>query len=476
MLGLVLRAMALGSDLWLDEITPIFDYLHASPWQIVISYLGSNNHLLNTLLEKLSVSVFGEREWAIRLPAMVFGTVTIPALYWVARQALDRQSSLAAALLLSVSYHHIFFSQNARGYSAYLLFSLVSSVLLVKGLTRDTGRVWAAYVAAMLLNFSSLLLAGFVFAGHIVVGGLAVLVIRRQGGYWLATLRRLLGVFSLTAFLGFQLYAAVLPQMYVYAKVVYRNAGSGFSPFSKELFAEIARGLGAGFGTGLLFGAVPFLALAAAGYVILLRQNWLLTLALTLPCILQAALLLAQGFSFSPRFFILALPLAVLVVVQCLSSGSEAVARALSRGGRFGWWCRTSAVALLCLVSAAALPRYYSVPKQPYRAALEFVEQARRPDGIVIVIHVAETGFRFYGQRAHIREGTDYFYARSADVVDAILAANPGRPSLLVTTFRRALRSDVPDLDKRIARDWRIEQEFPATIGDGEIAVWRERQ
>ncbi len=76
---------------------------------------------------KLCVAIFGAQEWAIRLPSVIFGTATIPAIYWVSRQALSRRASLCVALLLAVSYHHIFFSQNARGYTAYVFWVFTES-------------------------------------------------------------------------------------------------------------------------------------------------------------------------------------------------------------------------------------------------------------------------------------------------------------------------------------------------------------
>jgi hypothetical protein len=62
------------------------------------------------------------------------------------------------------------------------------------------------------------------------------------------------------------------------------------------------------------------------------------------------------------------------------------------------------------------------------------------------------------------------------EALDAILAAHPNRPVWLVTTFPRALRMAVPDLDARIKRDWEVDQTFKGTIGDGDIFVWKEQR
>src|SRR5205085_541164 len=142
-------------DLWLDELSPILDYRHASIWQVVTSYISSNNHLLYTIAEKLCVAAFGEREWALRLPSVIFGTAAVPVLYWIGCKVLPRYASLSAALLLAVSYHHILFSQNARGYTAYVLFSLIATGLFIDGLERDRWKTWILYTAAMVLDFAS---------------------------------------------------------------------------------------------------------------------------------------------------------------------------------------------------------------------------------------------------------------------------------------------------------------------------------
>lgn len=475
LLGCGLRMLALGSDLWLDEIVSILAFRDATVWQVAITPISFNNHLLNTLLVKGAVALLGESEWVHRLPAMIWGTATIPVLYWVARQAMSRHGSLSAAVLLAVSYHHIFFSQNARGYSAYLFLSLMSSGLLVKALSTDVSRIWVAYVATMVLNFTALLISGFVFAAHVIVSGVAVLSMQPADGQRAPIVRRLLGVFVVAAFFGFQIYAPVLPDLYVMMRSVYADPAGGFSPFSSELVVELVRGLSAGFGTGVLLGLVPFVGLAGAGYMLLVRRHWILVLALTLPCLLQAVFFAVQGLVFYPRMFILALPLVILVCVHGIAISAAAVARFLKRDDGFAWWMKTAAVVSLCVASVAALPRYYSVPKQPYRASLAYVEVARAPEDIVIAIHLAEGGVRYYAPRIDLDSGATY-YARTVESLDAILAAHPSRPSWLVTTFPRALRLGVPELDARIKRDWEVVRTFPATIGDGQISVWRQKQ
>src|SRR5438045_7994859 len=102
--ALALRLIRLNADLWLDEITPIFDYGQMPVLYIVTTYISSNNHLLNTLMVKLAIAFFGEQEWAIRLPAVLFGVATIPAIFWVLRFVLSICGSIGFVDLFLVLY------------------------------------------------------------------------------------------------------------------------------------------------------------------------------------------------------------------------------------------------------------------------------------------------------------------------------------------------------------------------------------
>jgi uncharacterized membrane protein len=474
--ALALRLVRLNADLWLDEITPILLYGPMPVLHIVTSYISSNNHLLNTLLMKLMLAFFGEQEWAVRLPAMLFGTATIPAIYWVSRFALSRRASLCVAVLLAASYHHIFFSQNARGYTAYLFFSVLSSGLLVKGLQEDRARHWVFYILTMFLCFASLLNSGFVFASHLLVAVIALFVVKHYGASPLPLARRLAAVFTVTFVLVLNLYITIVPQVYVYSKNVYSDPATGFSPLSAEFLRELLRGLSAGFGPALLLGIVPFVVVAATGFIVLLRRQWALTLALALPGFLTAVFLLVQGLNFSPRFFLLGLPLAILAGVQ----GIYSFVALLS--GRLGitsplFVPRVATVLVLIgiAVSLVSLRRYYSVPKQAYRASLQYVEAERQRGEPIIAIYIMEMGYRFYGKKFGLKEGQDWFAVRSIESLERVLATHRGPPPIVVTTFARTLRISYPDLLARISEGWMPARTFPATIGDGEISVWKPR-
>jgi hypothetical protein len=134
-----------------------------------------------------------------------------------------------------------------------------------------------------------------------------------------------------------------------------------------------------------------------------------------------------------------------------------------------------AAVALLAVASVAALPAYYRMPKQAYRAALAYVRAERGPDDVIVLVHTAEQGFRFYAARAGLREGRDFVVVRTVGALDTAVATFGARHLRPVTTFRRALRLGEPALHARLEAGWLPERRFPGTVHDGTIAVWEPR-
>ena len=123
-------------------------------------------------------------------------------------------------------------------------------------------------------------------------------------------------------------------------------------------------------------------------------------------------------------------------------------------------------------IALIPLRYYYATPKQPYRASLQYIQAERKPGGIVVAVHLTETGYRYYGPQFGLDDSNTY-YVRSEDKFNQIIAAHPGDQIFVVTTLHRILWLVYPGLSARIEQDWRVERLFPATIGDGELAVWR---
>ena len=471
-----LRLYGMGSDLWLDEITTVLDYRNVSALRVLTEYTSSNNHLLNTLLVKGMVSLFGPAEWAVRLPAILLGIACIPTIYALARVALRQREALFASLLLAVSYHHIFFSQNGRGYTGLLFWSMLGTTFFLRGTTRDATRDWVLYVGAMLLAVAMVLYGFFVIAGHVLSFAGVCAMLWKQGRRPWPLARRLLVVWAALGLLCLLLYASVLGQVSLYAATIYKTPAVGYAPFSAEHGRELVRGLSAGFGGPTVIAGLAALFIFGFGCALFVRRHSFYAITLVAPLFATAGFLLARGLRFSPRFFLWGLPVAWIFAAGAVISLGRWLRSRGSFSGRAAQGIARAvpflAVAALGALSALSLPAYYSTPKQPYRASLDWA-LARRQNGDPIVgAYLARWGLRFYGPARGLTEGQSFFGVLSSGELESVEQASRGRTVWLLTTFPRALRLEHPDLDRYIRDHYREQKSFDATIGDGQVAVW----
>ena len=483
--ALGLRLVHLGDDLWLDEIVTVRQYASGSVREMFAALDAANNHLLNSLGVHLSIRVFGQTAWAIRLPALVWGVLTVPALYWAARQLFEPLLSFAAATLLAVSYQHVFFSQDSRGYTAYMLFGLASTTLLTRALREDRLELWAAYVAASLLCIASVPTGAFVVAGNALVACVAfVSTVRRGSPDTMRLLRRLLIVYGAIGALSAQLYAPVVTHAAGAAQGAWRSSASGFHPFSIGFARQLGQGFTGRVGPLLLLVAVPVALAGLAGSWSVVRRDWALAAGLTVGPLLNVAFVVVRGLAFAPRFLLfLAFP-AILAAVETVRLVAGWVIRVAAKGDvtrrpRSLQAVQVLGIVLAAGVLAAPLVGYYRIEKQPYQAALARAATLR-PSGVVIAADNMEQGVLYYGiehpgTRKALAPGVDVFFVRSATALDSALTAAAGRTPVVLTTLDRALRTGRPLLYARIRAHWEPAARLSGSIGDGGITIWLPR-
>lgn len=474
-LAIALRAYRLDTDLWIDEIGSFQYAMSVSIGELLRTFSSPNQHLLNSLLERGSVALFGEHDWTVRLPAVVFGIAAVPAMYSLARPVMRGWQSLAVALLTAVSYHHIWFSQNARGYTGYLLFCVLATGALWR-MVDDPRRRWVAvYAASAILALASLIIAAFVIATHVVLAAAVVWLRHRRGEPVAPLVRHLAAAFGLTAAASLIVYGPTAIEILRVVGTAYVREGTGFRPISLEFVAETLRGLGAGFGPLALAGAVPFLALVAIGTLSLTRRAWLIVLSFVVPLFLMAALVVVAGWLTSPRFFILVVPLAFLVAVESLDLVAGLVAR-LAAGqaarARLHNVVAAIGVATCGIALAFGLPHYYAVPKQSFRAAIAAFTARAEPGDALIAVYQADRGFDYYVHRLGLESQQRFYSTRSVEGFDSLGIRLAGRRVMLATTMERAFKLEAPDLWARVERGWSPVETLPATVGYGEITLW----
>src|SRR5262249_2594209 len=126
---LAIGSVHLGDSLWHDELYTIKHYGTASLGAIFGFSRDSsvNNHVLNSLLLRLSVALGWNSEVGMRAWNFLASTLTIPAAYFLGRVIGLRRVSLFALLsLVATSPVVDYFGAQARGYGLAIFLATLS--------------------------------------------------------------------------------------------------------------------------------------------------------------------------------------------------------------------------------------------------------------------------------------------------------------------------------------------------------------
>jgi hypothetical protein len=204
--ALALRIAYLDVPLRYDEATTYDNFVSKPLYVALANYATPNNHLLNTLLAKISVGLFGNEPWAVRLPALVAGIALVPATFAFARVFYGRSAALLAAALVAASSTLVEYSTNARGYTLVALATLVVFLAAARAVEQDSIGAWAVIGVAGALGLYAVPIMIYPLGGAL----LWILVSGRLAGRPLGRLLTALGVTALVAtILTLLLYAPV---------------------------------------------------------------------------------------------------------------------------------------------------------------------------------------------------------------------------------------------------------------------------
>ena len=128
LLGAVLRFYGLGfQSLWSDELASWDISTRETISQVIGGVRGDNHPPLYFLILHFAQWIFGDSEWALRLPSAFAGWLCIPAIYLLGKRLYSEREGIVAALFLAVFWAPIYFSQEARVYSMLILLSILTS-------------------------------------------------------------------------------------------------------------------------------------------------------------------------------------------------------------------------------------------------------------------------------------------------------------------------------------------------------------
>ncbi len=124
-LSILLRVPLLDRPVIHDEAYTAVTWAPGPLSYIVEDYHLPNNHIFHTVLVSLPYDLFGSQPWSIRLPAFLAGLLLIPASYGLARRWYGRAPALTTAGLIALAPIITDYATIARGYSLFMLFSVM---------------------------------------------------------------------------------------------------------------------------------------------------------------------------------------------------------------------------------------------------------------------------------------------------------------------------------------------------------------
>lgn len=435
-LALVLRLFRLaGQSLWYDEGFSVY-LARMSFGEITARTAVDIQPPLYYYLLKVWMAVLGDREGALRGLSVVFGVLTVPVMYAVARilfpdqRRLSRTTGLLAAVLLAVSPLHVWYSQEVRMYTLLTFLCLLSCAALLLAMRAQTREQlvtrWALYtlvsIAALythyfaffVLSFQAIYLLLVWLAGRcrpleLIVGsvfsGVAIIaaylpwlphLVTRYGtdvSYWPGQLKLgevlvdigvfLVGGESISENLGLQLALGfVLVLLVCFMALLFRSGSDSFSEpaLRGNGREERARGTHREQSTPE-HRPVLFLFL-----YLLLPPALILILAYNAP-------------KFNARYVMVAYPALLLLFAGGLAALTQPQTSLLRR--LFRWMLAAAVLLTLLGASVYALYQAYSVSdfsRADFRGAVRYLQEEISPDETVILVsgHMFPV-FDYYG-------------------------------------------------------------------------------
>lgn len=481
LIAAILRLVQLNSPLWYDEI---YSVIHAFriPTPEIIGAFEMNNHIFYSLQAKVLVGMFGEHNWSVRLPAFVFGLATIAVTWALGKILVGSLQAHVTALLMTVSYHHVWFSQNARGYTELSFWCALAALLMIIGLRKrakeHTLNVWIGcgltVFAALITHLTT---AFFVASMGLVYCGM--LVIRytdknnRIPENWKAPadLRGQLLPLAGFAFGGVLALIFYLPSFASLLTTVGAVSTEADATIIKEYenplwsIMEVIRSFSlSGF---IAFGfALTALSLIVVGGLDIARKFPTLPAIVFLHIPLSVLVLSLLSMRIWPRFFFIDLGYLLLFLTHAVflacASISQLAEQWLSIRLSSKVLCFLATAAML-VVSVGLLMKNYLYPKQDLEGAVSFVEEQRQPGDKIIVYGWCAIPFLDYYQ-------TDWIEVKTVDDLRNVEATSERVWS--VVGFPHRLSRELPELDATVKAEFEHVQSLPGTLGDGHVDIY----
>lgn len=417
LIGAILRFVNLGfNSLWLDEASTYSFASMSLPGIWAATTGGEFNPPLFYWIEHLML-VFGNNETVLRVVPALFGVLTIPLMYWVGKEFMDRNVGIVAAAACTFSPFLIFYSQEARAYSMGLFLVTFAMVFFLKALKTNNAMHWALFGALSALAYWTH------FYTLVITGTLVLYAIFVKAMEWKKELRTLKPVIIGAAMFVIMSLPLLILTLQLFAK---RTAGGPtFGIQGAGIISETFRQL-SGFSE---FVMLLFLILFVVGIIqafVVDRNKGVFLVALTfLPFVISW--FLSYRIPMQPRYLIILAPVYFIGIALAYKPVFS-----LIRNPKIVY----GIMALLVILSVTTpffVGYYTSYSKEDWRGFAGQMRQVAKPgDTLVFVPGYMSQPFDYYYKNASY--GTVEYGASTSDQLAAISSQNTNSTAYYIVT------------------------------------------
>jgi mannosyltransferase len=159
------------NSLWFDEV---YTYIYSSKTPIeILQLISFERHPPLFYWIEHAILTFGKGEFILRFVPAICGILTIPSIYVLGKEFIDRNIGFLSAVLVTFSPAMIYYSQEARGYSLLVLLFTVLFIVYFRALEVQEIRYWVGVgILTSLIfwtDFYSIIPLSFLFLYAILV-------------------------------------------------------------------------------------------------------------------------------------------------------------------------------------------------------------------------------------------------------------------------------------------------------------------
>ncbi len=182
LVGLGLRMFHLDQEsIWVDEAYSLRYAMQDSPLSVIKAVsMTEGAPPGHYLLLHYWINLFGNSEFSVRFPSLLFGFLSIPLMFAIGRRMKGTKVGLLAALFMATSMLQVLYSQEARLYAMYGFFSLLGGYFLLRLLQNKEKEKQNFFYGFYILSMTIAFYVNYLTFGLLVIFTLIVLWYRER--------------------------------------------------------------------------------------------------------------------------------------------------------------------------------------------------------------------------------------------------------------------------------------------------------